>query len=296
MAQPLALVHGRAQQHAHQRAGQTQQRHAPQQVERQRRGGHVKVRRSYAEDLRHGVGGQRRAEAGHQSGIVQLAHADDLQGEDSCGQRRAEQCGEQRAHAAERGEAPVLVVQPEQPGDVLTQAAAYLQRRALAPRAAAAQVRGCGGDEDGRHQQHAYAPPGLDGLYHRVGTQPVQTRVLVQQRYARADGGQQPQQPRVRGSQLRRRSDAGVKRRAYQAAHQTRDQRHGHPFAEGARKLKRRFHHGIRFFHVLTPVGRIYAQTYRFYHKGAHFSSSERRFVPLTARTRESSPLRPLPG
>ena len=105
---------------------------------------------------------------------------------------RPEEGGEERAHPAEGAEPPVLVVEAEEPGYVLAQAAAYLQRRALAARAAAAQMRERRGGEDDRHQERLYRPALVYGVDDRVRPEPVEAQRAVHERNRGPGYGQQP--------------------------------------------------------------------------------------------------------
>lgn len=154
--QPLRAVHGHAEEDTHQRAHGGERRHAQQQKLRRGRECKRELRRRDAEGVGDGERGKRGDDARHERGVVKHAHADDLEREDGRGQRRAEQCREHGAHAAERGDAHVLFIKMEQPPDVAAEAAADLQRRALATGAAAEQMRDDGRQIDRRHEQQRH--------------------------------------------------------------------------------------------------------------------------------------------
>ena len=98
------------------------------------------MRRGDAEDVRHLQREERGHDAGDERGIVYDAHAYDLEGKKRRGERRSEERGEHGAHAAERRKAHVLIVKAESTAYIAAEAAAYLERRALAPGAAAEEV------------------------------------------------------------------------------------------------------------------------------------------------------------
>ena len=89
---------------------------------------------------------------------------------------RAEKKG---GHAADGGGAAVVILEMEQGAHVPADAAAHLQRCALAPGGAAAQVGEHGAEEDGRDQQDAYRLAALHRADDVVGAHALALRCLI---------------------------------------------------------------------------------------------------------------------
>ena len=250
-----------AEEDTHQSAAHSQHRHKAQGGPGQRRHGHGEAGGLHAHEESDVVAGQRGGDTGQQPGVVQHAHADDLEREDRRRQRRAEQSREHGAHAAERGDAHVLFIEVEQLPDVAAEAAADLQRGALAPGAAAEQVRNNGRQIDRRHEQQRHLVAEVDGVDDGVGVLVFHFGQAVNGRDEQAAYGQQPQQPRVRGAKRRRPVHAQVKGRADQPADAAGHARDHEPFEERADE----FPHGARFpfglfFHIVHGDGVLFAQ------------------------------------
>ena len=262
--EPLRAVHGHAKEDAHERAHGGERRHAQQQQPRRGRERERKVRRRDAEGIRDRQRRERRDDARHERGVIKHAHADDLEREDRRRQRRAEQGREHGAHAAERGDAHVLFIEVEQLPDVTAEAAADLQRSALAPGAAAEQVRNNGRQIDRRHEQQRHLVAEVDGVDDGVGVLVFHFGQAVNGRDEQAAYGQQPQQPRVRGAKRRRPVHAQVKGRADQPADAAGHARDHEPLEKRAHELP----HGARlafglFFHIVHGDGVLFAQNLR---------------------------------
>lgn len=262
--EPLRAVHGHAKEDAHERAHGGERRHAQQQQPRCGRERERKVRRRDAEGIRDRQRRERRDDARHERGVIKHAHADDLEREDRRRQRRAEQGREHGAHAAERGDAHVLFIEVEQLPDVAAEAAADLQRSALAPGAAAEQVRNNGRQIDRRHEQQRHLVAEVDGVDDGVGVLVFHFCQAVNGRDEQAAYGQQPQQPRVRGAKRRRPVHAQVKGRADQPADAAGHARDHEPLEKRAHELP----HGAclafgLFFHIVHGDGVLFAQNLR---------------------------------
>ena len=250
--QPLRAVHGHAKEDAHQRAHGSERRHTQQQKLRRGRECKRELRRRDAEGVGDGERGERGDDARHERGIVKHAHADDLERENGRGQRRAEQCREHGAHAAERGDAHILFIEVEQLPDVAAEAAADLQCRALTTGAAAEQVRDDGRQIDRRHEQQRHLVAEVNGVDDGVGVLVFHFGQAVDGRDEQAAHRQQPQQPRMRGAKRRRPVHAQVEGRADQPADAAGHTRDNEPFEERADE----FPHGARlafglFFHIV---------------------------------------------
>ena len=236
----LRPVHRQAEHDAHQRRRDRKPRRLHQQQRLHRLDRQEKPRRRNAAQARHAVGDQRRDDARHERGIIEHAHADDLQREHRRRQRRAEQGGEHRAHAAERREAHVLFIQMEQLPDLAAETAADLQRRALASRAAAEEVRDHGRKIDARHEQQRHVVAEVDRVDDRVRVLVLHPTEPVKRRDHETADRQQPQHPRIQAAQLRRPLHARVKQRADRPADRAGHARHDQPFEKRQRIFLRR--------------------------------------------------------
>ena len=257
--EPLRAVHGHAKEDAHERAHGGERRHAQKQQLRHGRERERKLRRRDAEGVRDRERGERCDDARHERGVIKHAHADDLEREDRCRQRRAEQGREHGAHAAERGDAHVLFIEVEQLPDVAAEAAADLQCGALAPGAAAEQVRDDGRQVDRRHEQQRHLVAEVDGVDDGVGVFVFHFGQAVDGRDEQTAHGQQPQQPRVRGAECRRPVHAQVKGRADQPADAAGHARNDEPLEKRADELPHgaRFPFGL-FFHIVHGDGFLF--------------------------------------
>ena len=257
--EPLRAVHGHAKEDAHERAHGGERRHAQQQQFRHGRERECKLRRRDAEGVRDRQRRERRDDARHERGVIKHAHTDDLERKDRRRQRCAEQSREHSAHTAERGDAHVLFVEMEQLPDVAAKAAADLQCGALAPGAAAEQVRDDGRQVDRRHEQQRHLVAEMDGVDDGVGVLVFHFGQAVDGRDEQAAHRQQPQQPRVRGAECRRPVHAQVKGRADQPADATGHARDDEPLEKRADELPHgaRFPFGL-FFHIVHGDGVLF--------------------------------------
>ena len=144
----------------------------------------------------------------------------------------------------------------EQLPDIAAEAGADLQCGALAPGAAAEQVRDDGRQVDRRHEQQRHLVAEVNGVDNGVG-------VLVFHFGQAVDGRDEQaahrQQPRVRGAKRRRPVHAQVKGRADQPADATGHARDDEPLEKRAHKLP----HGARFplglfFHIVHGDGVLF--------------------------------------
>ncbi len=93
-----------------------------------------------------------RNDAGNQAGIINYADADDFHGEKGSGQRSAEQCGKNSAHAAHDEDMLILFIQVKQAADLRADGASQLQGCALPPGGTAAEMGDDGADKNERGQ------------------------------------------------------------------------------------------------------------------------------------------------
>ena len=191
------------------------------------------MRRGDAEDVRHLQREERGHDAGDERGIVYDAHAYDFEGKKRCGERRSEERGEHGAHAAERRKAHVLIVKVKSTAYIAAEAAAYLERRALTPGAAAEEVGYGRGNKDCRdeHQRHLIAE--MYGIDNSVGVLVLHLREPVEPRDEKTRDRQEKQQPRVCHARTRRPTDAEVEGRADKTADDARHTRDKQPLDEG---------------------------------------------------------------
>jgi len=114
--------------------------------------GQIKMYRVCAEHQRNKVSGERRNDAGNQSGVVDDTDADNLHREEGGGERCAEKGGENRAHAAHYDEAHILIVQAEPLAHLRTDGTAQLKGCTFPSGRTAAEVGKDGADKDQRCQ------------------------------------------------------------------------------------------------------------------------------------------------
>ena len=107
---------------------------------------------SAPEEYGHAIGSQGRNDAGNQAGIINYADADDFHGEKGSGQRSAEQCGKNSAHAAHDEDMLILFIQVKQAADLRADGASQLQGCALPPGGTAAEMGDDGADKNERGQ------------------------------------------------------------------------------------------------------------------------------------------------
>ena len=148
------------------------------------------------------VGQQGRTEPGHERHREAQAYILHHHGEEGSRQRGAEQGGEERGHAADRGRAAVMVREMEQLCNIVADAAAHLQGRALPAGGAAAQVGEHRAKEDGGHQQRADGLAALHGPDDIVGANALALGSFIKGYDGKARRGQQPEQPAVGTPQL----------------------------------------------------------------------------------------------
>lgn len=137
-----------------------------------------------------------------------------------------EQRGEQRAHAAQRRQAAVLIVHAQHLAEVLAEVAADLQRRALTSRAAARQMREERGEEDGGNEQDRQLAALMHRVEHRVGAHALRAQEAVERDDQHARERQRIKQRRDLRPQLGGVLHAEVKERADRAADRA-DERSG---------------------------------------------------------------------
>ena len=244
------------------RTGHAQQSDLQNGQDAQRRdGGKGKAGGGNAAGQRDAVGQQGRTEPGHERHREAQAHILHHHGEEGSRQRGAEQGGEERGHAADRGRAAVMVREMEQLCNIVADAAAHLQGRALSAGGAAAQVGEHRAKEDGGHQQRADGLAALHGPDDIVGANALALGSLIKGYDGKARRGQQPEQPAVGTPQLgdglyrqmERGADAAAQQADGQGQHQPAQQHPGH-LPGGAGSAGERFAHKI---HILT--GKIFA-------------------------------------
>ena len=180
---------------------------------------------------------------------------------DAVGQQGRTEPGQERGHAADRGRVAVMVREMEQLCNIVADAAAHLQGRALPAGGAAAQVGEHRAQKDGRHQQLADALTTVDGPDDIVGANALALGSFIKGYDGKARRGQQPEQPAVGTPQLgdglyrqmERGADAAAQQADGQGQHQPAQQHPGH-LPGGAGSAGERFAHKI---HILT--GKIFA-------------------------------------
>ena len=239
----------------HQRTGNTQHSHQQSRINGKRRCGQLKMGRRDAAGQRDAIGDEGSGEAGDKGHREREAHILHHDAEESRRQRRAEQCREKRRHAAGRGRAAVVVGEAEELCDVVADASAHLQSRALTPGRAAAEVGEHRAEEDGRHQQRADALAAVDGADDGVRPHPFAARHLIKCHDGKTCHRQQPEQPDVLGPPFGDMLHGQVERcadgTADEAGGDGQQQPAGQNGRDGPEGIKLLFQ---KFFHDNTPV------------------------------------------
>lgn len=150
---------------------------------------------------------------------------------------------------------PVVVGEAEELCDVVADAAAHLQSRALASGRAAAEVGEHRAEEDGRHQQRADALTAVDGADDVVRPHPFAARHLIKCHDGKTCHRQQPEQPDVLGPPFGDMLHGQVERcadgTADEAGGDGQQQPAGQNGRDGPEGIKLLFQ---KFFHDNTPV------------------------------------------
>ena len=212
-----------AEQPGHGGTGNAQQGGLKRGFQRQVRDGiEHKIGRGDPEEQGYAVSNEGRSERGHKGRSERQPHVLHHHGEESGGQRGAEQSGKERGHPADGGGAADVIAQVEQFSHVPADAAAHLQGCTLAAGRTAAQVGEHRAQKDGGHQQQADRLAALHGADDIVGAHAFALCDLVECHDGKARQRQAEQQPALRGPQLGDVLHAQVERCADCAADQTR--------------------------------------------------------------------------
>ena len=229
-------MHGLAKDNTHCGTGDAQNGDAPEHIGGERRSFDGEPGGRDVKELRYTKSGERGGQTWDKSGVVDDADADDLEREDGGSERRAEEGGKEGAHAAERGEAHILIVKTEEPAHAPAETAADLEGSALAACGASAQVCQDGGGEDDWDERQGDLFTEVYGVYDGVGTLAFEVCVAVDERDEHADDGQQPEQPGEALAQTVGAVYAQVEGGADEPTHSPRDGSDGEPFYKGAQE------------------------------------------------------------
>ena len=217
----LHEVEGVAEQAGNGSAGHTQQDDQQGSPDIQLRRSEGKVGGSDAKNQRAAVGDEGGGKGGDKGRSKGQAHILHHHGKAGRRQRGAEQGGEERSHAADGGGAAVVVLEPQQGAKVPADAAAHLQRSALAAGRAAAQVGEHRAQKDGGHQQNADRLAALHGAENVVGAHALALCYLIKDIDEQTRHRQKEQQPGLRGAQLGGVLNGKVEQGAQKSAEQT---------------------------------------------------------------------------
>ena len=191
--------------------------------------------------------------------MVQQTHAHHAHGEDRRAQRRAEERREEGRHAGHRRGAQVAVVELHHASDAIADAAAHLQRGALASGRAADEMRQHRREEDRRDQRAGDALARLDLAEDVVGALPLDAQDAVDRDGQQTGGRERVEDPAVALAQLGRELDADVEGRAEQAAEHAHERGDHQPLPQRLyieqQMLQIAFDVLQNSFHILTSYG-----------------------------------------
>ena len=188
----LKKVQHLAENHRHHRAAHGQHGGAHHRPGIQRRRFHHKPCGRNAGLQRDAVCNKRRQKARHEGHGQHQAHIHHHHRKQGRGQRCTEQRRKKCRHAAHGSRAAVMIVEVQHPADIPADAAAHLQRCALAAGRAAAQMGEHSAQKDGRDQPRRHRAAVLHGPQHIVGALADTARRLIQSRDGDARRRQKP--------------------------------------------------------------------------------------------------------
>ena len=131
-----------------------------------------------------------------------------------------------------------MLAQAQQFAGLPADVAAHLQRRALAPGAAAGEVREHSADEDGREQQQGHRLAVLHGVDDVVGVHAFGPGEFIQRDDGKARKRQQVEEPCVRAAQLGGFIDREMESGAHRPAQPADHGRHEQPACQRARDAR----------------------------------------------------------